>query len=113
MSELNLIAEDRRRFTGSSGSMFVHLIESNAGNPLVLLARDGRKIIGWCAWFNEHYRWSNMYMFYVHENYRRQGIATMLAKKAHALGKLQVVQGDPWDARSRQFFDNVNRKIAA
>ena len=111
-NELHLDAEEKRIGTEATGSMFVTLLDRHY-DPLLLLARDGKKIIGWCACFHEHGKWKWMYMFYVHETYRRRGIATMLAKKAQSLGLLREIKGDSWDIISQEFFSVINKKIAA
>lgn len=111
-NELNLDSERNRTITEATGSMFMALLNRGL-DPLLLLARDGKKIIGWCACFHEHGKWKWMYMFYVHETYRRKGVATLLAKKAQSLGLLKEIKGDSWDIISTEFFSVINNKIAA
>jgi len=101
LNDLNLVWE-----VGSS--TFIQLL-SNYDEPCkLLLAFDGKTIVGWCGWFFQHCRWMNMRQFYVHPTYRRKGIGTALARKSiELLG--DDIKGETWNTVSERFFESLKR----
>lgn len=85
----------------------------------VILAYRFRKLVGWAILSKETttYRFSRsptgfnaehgvLFQVYVDPEYRRQGIASEIYKKAQALANRELIHVCPWDSRSHYFYEN-------
>jgi GNAT superfamily N-acetyltransferase len=106
LNKLNLEAED-----ATLSSYFSNLI-AEGKDPIMLLAKKGKKVIGWMARFPDVGDWGTTSMFYVAPSYRRQKVGTMLAKKALEVDNVHLTIS-PWSLESKMFRQYLKETIEA
>lgn len=122
MSELTLRNEPAKYTFDDHGcsvttfSSFFRVLVAQGHVPHMLYARAGKAIVGWAAMFVIPKKTSLAvfddikFMFYVHPDYRRQGIAKQLAKIVKRLTNQPITIGEGNEASHhfRRWLDTLN-----